>query len=226
VFRNNWVSFHAMAHVLCQMAVNRRLERRLELLPKGGCHRAGRTTHRSTHENQAGFEGTGSLVLDHVHRVAYACRSSRTDDKLVHEWAQALQYHPVVFDATSIKSYHTQCHDVDRPRAPPLPLPPHRRAKWSIDSWNSPAGTDRALDVGRWRNLPAYARAGELGRSTGRLFGAGDVGARARCRQWRHAAPVRLRRPLLVVPVPSSNGWAAAVCDVCWRKCRRDVGPW
>jgi len=116
VFPNNWVSFHADGTVVLypMMAVNRRLERRLELLPQvaaatGFVER--RRFDLTAHENQGRFlEGTGSLVLDHVHRVAYACRSSRTDEKLVHEWAQALQYQPVIFDATDARGspyYHT-----------------------------------------------------------------------------------------------------------------------
>ncbi len=63
-------------------------------------------------EEEAGryLEGTGSLVLDHLERVAYACRSIRTDESLVHEWARAMHYEAEVFDATAPDGapiYHT-----------------------------------------------------------------------------------------------------------------------
>jgi len=56
------------------------------------------------------LEGTGSLVLDHSGRRAFACRSSRTDENLVRRWADELGYEPVVFDATDaagVPYYHT-----------------------------------------------------------------------------------------------------------------------
>ena len=46
----------------------------------------------SWYEGQGKYlEGTGSLVLDHVQRVAYACTSARTDPELVREWARELE---------------------------------------------------------------------------------------------------------------------------------------
>ncbi len=56
------------------------------------------------------LEGTGSLVLDHRARVAYASRSPRTDEALVREWATALGYEPFLFDAATADGtpvYHT-----------------------------------------------------------------------------------------------------------------------
>lgn len=56
------------------------------------------------------LEGTGSLVLDHAARIAYACRSPRTDEALVREWARQLGYEPFLFDAASDDGtpvYHT-----------------------------------------------------------------------------------------------------------------------
>jgi hypothetical protein len=65
-----------------------------------------------THHEQNGFylEGTGSLVLDNVSRVAYACRSPRTHAKVLDEWCEALGYEAEVFDATdrnAVPLYHT-----------------------------------------------------------------------------------------------------------------------
>jgi hypothetical protein len=65
-----------------------------------------------THHEKAGryLEGTGSLVLDHVRRVAYACRSPRTHGEVAAEWAQALGYDLELFaasDQSGTPIYHT-----------------------------------------------------------------------------------------------------------------------
>jgi hypothetical protein len=49
-------------------------------------------------------------VLDHLHRVAYAVPSPRTDASLVREWARLMDYEPVLFDAATPDGtpvYHT-----------------------------------------------------------------------------------------------------------------------
>lgn len=105
VFPNNWVSFHRDGSIVLypMQAPNRRAERRMELLaavereldfPRT------RLLDLSGNERQGRMlEGTGSLVLDHVHRVAYACVSPRTDAALVREWSALLDYEPLLFDA-------------------------------------------------------------------------------------------------------------------------------
>ncbi len=74
-------------------------------------YRIGRVLDLSPFEAQGRYlEGTGSLVLDHVGRVAFACRSSRTDETLVQRWADQLGYEPVVFaalDRAGVPFYHT-----------------------------------------------------------------------------------------------------------------------
>lgn len=116
VFPNNWVSFHGdgtlVLYPLC--SVNRRPERRDAVISAVLRH-FGATIRRTldlTHHEQQGryLEGTGSLVLDHRERVAYACRSARTDAGLVEEWSRELGYEPLVFDAVDPAGnayYHT-----------------------------------------------------------------------------------------------------------------------
>ena len=116
VFPNNWVSWHAGGTVALypMQAANRRLERRSEILEQVSA-RCGYTIRRlidlTRHEAEGRYlEGTGSLVLDHVTRTAYACRSARTDEGLVRRWAAMLEYEPVVFDARDVQGapyYHT-----------------------------------------------------------------------------------------------------------------------
>jgi hypothetical protein len=116
IFPNNWVSFHADGTVVLYplLAPNRRLERRAELVERvcQACDfRLSRQLDLTAHEKDGRFlEGTGSLVLDHVARVAYACRSPRTDGDLAQQWAKALQFEAVVFDAADANGqpyYHT-----------------------------------------------------------------------------------------------------------------------
>jgi hypothetical protein len=105
IFPNNWVSFHGDGTVALypMLAPNRRLERRDEILEqvvRSGGFRVSRTvdlTHREQ-ENKY-LEGTGSLVLDRMHRIAYACASPRTDLDVLGEFAQLLDYDLVAFDA-------------------------------------------------------------------------------------------------------------------------------
>jgi len=116
VFPNNWVSFHADGTVVLYpvQAENRRRERRPELIAHVADQlgfRARRTLDLTAHE-AAGrhLEGTGSLVLDHVARVAYACRSPRTSDAVLAEWCREMGYEPVsfnAFDRGGTPLYHT-----------------------------------------------------------------------------------------------------------------------
>src|SRR5580698_5140561 len=116
VFPNNWVSWHADGTVVLypMQAPNRRLERRPALLDEIAerCgYRIARVLDLSAFEEQGRYlEGTGSMILDHVARQAFACRSLRTDEGLVRQWADQLGYTPVVFDAvddTGVAYYHT-----------------------------------------------------------------------------------------------------------------------
>jgi hypothetical protein len=116
VFPNNWLSFHDDGTVVLypMLAPNRRLERRADIVTQV-CAELGFNERRridlSHHEAQDQFlEGTGSLVLDHVQRVAYAGRSPRTSEALMREWCRLMDYEACVFDATDAAGqayYHT-----------------------------------------------------------------------------------------------------------------------
>jgi hypothetical protein len=116
IFPNNWVSFHHDGTVALypMLALNRRWERREEVLQqvvREGGFRVSRTvdlTHRESQEKY--LEGTGSIVLDRVHRVAYAGISPRTDLDVLGEFAQQLDYDLLTFDAVDRGGravYHT-----------------------------------------------------------------------------------------------------------------------
>jgi len=116
VFPNNWLSFHEDGSVVLypMHSALRRAERREAVID---CAKAQlgfierRRIDLTGEEDRGRFlEGTGSLVLDHSARIAYACRSPRTDESLVREWSHLLGYEPVLFDATTPDGtpvYHT-----------------------------------------------------------------------------------------------------------------------
>jgi hypothetical protein len=116
VFPNNWVSFHACGTVVLypMQSASRRPERRQDLIERVVQASGFKVAHLldlTHHEAQGKFlEGTGSLVLDHVERVAYACVSARTHPEVVSEWARELKYEPVIFQAADeggVPLYHT-----------------------------------------------------------------------------------------------------------------------
>jgi hypothetical protein len=116
IFPNNWVSFHGDGTVALypMLAPNRRLERREEILEqvvREGRFRVSRTVDLTHREAEGKFlEGTGSVVLDRAHRVAYASLSPRTDLDVLGEFAQLLDYELVTFearDAAAQPVYHT-----------------------------------------------------------------------------------------------------------------------
>jgi hypothetical protein len=116
VFPNNWVSFHADGRVVLypMEAENRRAERRpdiVEQLDSKDGYAVKEIIDLSAHE-QAGhyLEGTGSMVLDRVNHVAYACLSSRTQLDPLGDFAQRMDYEVVTFDAVDrdgVPIYHT-----------------------------------------------------------------------------------------------------------------------
>ena len=116
VFPNNWVSFHADGTLVLypMQSPSRRAERREDLLRQVAARLGFEERRRidlTAHESSGRYlEGTGSLVLDHAERVAYACRSPRTDAALVEDWCRQMDYEPVIFDAATADGrpvYHT-----------------------------------------------------------------------------------------------------------------------
>ena len=116
VFPNNWVSFHEDGTLVIYPleSASRRFERRPEVIEAAVRElgfQVSRLLDLSWYESRGKYlEGTGSLVLDNVARVAYACTSPRTHPEVVAEWAQALGYEAVTFNASDragVPLYHT-----------------------------------------------------------------------------------------------------------------------
>ena len=105
LFPNNWFSTHADGRVaLYPMATpSRRRERRLPLLQSIAAQRGldlrGVVDLSPLEAQECYLEGTGSLILDRPHRLAYACRSPRTHEVAVEKFCEAFGYRSVLFDA-------------------------------------------------------------------------------------------------------------------------------
>lgn len=103
IFPNNWLSTHHSGKVMIYPleAPNRRAERRqdiLDFLKKNYDFHV--LLDLSHFEDQGKFlEGTGSLVLDRMNRIAYACLSSRTHVEVLKAWQKVIDYELVVFSA-------------------------------------------------------------------------------------------------------------------------------
>ena len=114
IFPNNWFSTHADGSLVLypMFAPNRRMERRPEVV-QAIKDEAGtvRVVDLTGWEEKGEFlESTGSMVLDRKSRVAYACRSPRTSEKVLEEFCREMDYTVVLFDAVDRDGspiYHT-----------------------------------------------------------------------------------------------------------------------
>jgi len=115
VFPNNWVSFHQEGYIVTypMFAPVRRRERRrkvLEAVTDAGFVYEKRMQFEKEEKKGIFLEGTGSIVFDHKNRLAYACRSPRTNSELLTKLCRLMQYRPIVFDAADAQGmaiYHT-----------------------------------------------------------------------------------------------------------------------
>lgn len=118
LFPNNWISMHADKRVALypMYAENRREERReevLDLLEKEGFQVEEIVDYTSAEEEGFFLEGTGSMILDHVNRIAYCALSERADEELFIEFCEDFEYTPCTFNAYQsvndkrLQIYHT-----------------------------------------------------------------------------------------------------------------------
>ncbi len=115
VFPNNWVTFHQEGFVVTypMFAPTRRLERREEIINtvlQEGFRSEARFHFEDSEARNRFLEGTGSIIFDHQHQLAYACLSPRTDADLLDDLCQKIGYQKVVFhsvDANNQDIYHT-----------------------------------------------------------------------------------------------------------------------
>ncbi|WKS95505.1 citrulline utilization hydrolase CtlX [Riemerella columbina] len=102
IFPNNWVSFGADGTVVLypMYAPNRRDERRMDIiedLKNQGFQVKELVDLTAAEQDQKFLEGTGSMIFDHEHRIAYGSLSLRLDEGLFREFCEKFNYTPVVF---------------------------------------------------------------------------------------------------------------------------------
>ena len=114
VFPNNWFSTHPDGR-LCLYPMEsetRRLERDgsiVDFLKKNFDVTEVFDFSKLESKNQF-LEGTGSLILDHKNKIAYASISSRTNEEALDKWAKALGFDVIKFrsfDQNGKPIYHT-----------------------------------------------------------------------------------------------------------------------
>jgi hypothetical protein len=114
VFPNNWFSTHHDGRVALypMYSAARRRERRYDVIDELRKHyRIVDVVDYSACEEQGHcLEGTGSLVLDHVNKIAYASLSQRTNAEVLERFCADFAYEPVKFRSASEDGrpiYHT-----------------------------------------------------------------------------------------------------------------------
>ncbi len=114
VFPNNWFSTHHDGRIALypMFTPSRRAERRLDLIEQlRATYRIAEVIDYSDFEKRGLFlEGTGSLVLDHIHRLAYVSLSRRADLEPLEKFCDDFDYEPVTFQSRGNdgrRIYHT-----------------------------------------------------------------------------------------------------------------------
>jgi hypothetical protein len=117
VFPNNWFSTMPDGTVVTypMYTPNRRAEtQRLgdveNMLLNGGFQIAKQIRFGTANENNLILEGTGSMVIDHINRIAYGSLSVRTNAHQLESWAKTFGYKALSFksaSSTGKEFYHT-----------------------------------------------------------------------------------------------------------------------
>lgn len=117
VFPNNWLVTFADGtlqtfpmHAHNRQAEVRQMPALQPLLQEAGYALKDLQDFSGPHGEGVALEGTGSLVLDRPNQVAYAARSERTDEHLLHQWAEYSGFQVQDFETLSSHNapfYHT-----------------------------------------------------------------------------------------------------------------------
>jgi hypothetical protein len=117
-FPNNWFSTHSQEEVGERTLVlypmkspNRRAERRSDIVDWLKRLHFKRVLDLTSFESRGLYlEGTGSLVLDRIHKIAYMAKSERSHVEVAHSFASELGYELVAFESFDKQNrpiYHT-----------------------------------------------------------------------------------------------------------------------
>lgn len=114
VFPNNWFSNHTDGSLITypMFSQKRRTERRSGVIEQlSDTFKIKQHLKLEKWEKEGLYlEGTGSMVLDRVNKIAYACRSNRTDEVVLDEFCDVMGHSKMLFDAedkNGLPIYHT-----------------------------------------------------------------------------------------------------------------------
>lgn len=113
IFPNNWfTASNNRLSIFPMFAQSRRAEKRDDILKRlTEKYMVEDVNDWSEFEAEAMYlEGTGSMVMDHRHRIIYACLSPRTHPAVVEKFAAANGYRALTFSANDLEGrpiYHT-----------------------------------------------------------------------------------------------------------------------
>ena len=114
IFPNNWISFHGDEYIIFSMyAKSRRLEKNKKFIKKlkdMGLKYSLREDYSKFENKNIFLEGTGSVVLDRINKVAYCSKSKRSSQQLFNIFCQDIGYNPIIFssyDSNDGVIYHT-----------------------------------------------------------------------------------------------------------------------
>ncbi|WP_134089336.1 citrulline utilization hydrolase CtlX [Olivibacter sp. XZL3] len=114
IFPNNWLSFHEDGSLVLYplFAKNRRKERRRDIIDLLSASYELKNIIDLTHfeQKQLFLEGTGSMVLDRKHHIAFMCKSPRSSTAVLYEFCKRMDYKPIYFEASDRNGfpiYHT-----------------------------------------------------------------------------------------------------------------------
>ena len=114
IFPNNWISLHSNKVLVTypMYSLNRRKEREEHIIndlkDKFGFDRQYFFDHYEAEDKF--LEGTGSMILDRVNKIVYACLSERTNIELLEKFSVLMRYEKVYFyanDSAGEAIYHT-----------------------------------------------------------------------------------------------------------------------
>jgi hypothetical protein len=151
VFPNNWFTTHHDGTLIIypMQSEIRRKEKRLDIfqkiLPAEGFQVHSIHDLSEFEKKDQYLEGTGSMVMDHRHRILFACRSPRTFEQPLKQVSELLGYRYLLFDAklNGKDIYHTN-------------------VMMSIGNGLAVICTDVLDEPNRKKVIPALSAAGEL----------------------------------------------------------------
>jgi len=114
IFPNNWISMQQDGSITIfpMKNFNRQLEKRKDIIELiQSKYKVDKIRDLSAYEKDGiALEGTGSIVFDHLNKVAYACLSPRTELSLFQNYCSEIDYEPISFHSYDMNDhliYHT-----------------------------------------------------------------------------------------------------------------------